>query len=252
MHFSLPDIYPLYSLPVLVALLIGLLFPVARHISDRRLRRQYFVLQLITFVSAIIGAKLAFLFGEFLWPFRPMDSWTQAVYSGRSIIGALVFGLLGAEIAKPIMGYPLRPNDKFAAKLPFAFAVGRIGCLMTGCCRGLPYDGFCSIAYSDGIPRHPAPAYEIVFHLAAGLLAVWLVKTHRMVGHVFSMYLVAYGTFRFFSEFLRETPKSMASLSPYQWMSFVMILLGATFIAKRALFPSQRWQAAMNTTIQKG
>ena len=251
MHFSLPDVYPFYALSVLLALLVGVLFPVARHITDRKSRRQYFTLQFVTFLSAIVGAKLAFLFGEFQWPFRSLDSWSQVIYSGRSIIGALIFGLLGAEIAKPIMGYSLLPNDRFASQLPFAFAIGRIGCLMTGCCRGIPYDGFWSVTYSDAIPRHPAPAYEIAFHVAAGISAIWLVKTHRMVGHVFSLYLIAYGVFRFASEFLRETPKSMASLSPYQWMSVGMILLGALFIAKRKIFPSKRWQAAIKGPIEQ-
>jgi phosphatidylglycerol---prolipoprotein diacylglyceryl transferase len=242
MHFSLPDIYPFYALPVLLALLLGILLPVARHITDRQLRRQYFVLQMITFVSAIVGAKLAFLFGEYHWPFRAVENWQQVIYSGRSIIGALIFGLLGAEIAKPLLRYPLRPNDRFAAKLPFAFAIGRIGCLMTGCCRGIPYDGFCAVTYEDSIARHPVAAYEIVFQLIAGCVAVWLVKTQRMVGHVFSLYLIAYGTFRFWSEFVRDTPKTLASLSGYQWMSIVMILLGLVFMAQRVMFPSSSWQ----------
>ena len=238
MHFSLPDVYPLYALPVLLALLLGVLFPAARHITNQRLRRQYYTLQLITFLSAIVGAKLVFLFGEFLWPLHPLDSWEQAIYSGRSIIGALIFGLLGAELAKPIMRYPLAPNDRFAAQLPFAFAIGRIGCLMTGCCRGMPYDGWGAITYSDGISRHAAAGYEIAFHILAGLAAIWMVKNRRLVGNVFSLYLIAYGAFRFSSEFIRETPKSMASLSPYQWLSVVMILLGFAFLIKRTYFPA--------------
>ncbi len=241
MHFSLPDVYPLYALPILLALLLGVLFPAARHITNQRLRRQYYTLQLITFLSAIVGAKLVFLFGEFRWPLYRLDSWEQALYSGRSIIGALIFGLLGAELAKPLMRYPLAPNDRFAAQLPFAFAIGRVGCLMTGCCRGMPYDGWGAITYSDGIPRHAAPGYEIAFHILAGLAAIWMVKNRRMVGNVFSLYLIAYGVFRFISEFVRETPKSMASWSPYQWLSIVMILLGLAFLIKRTYFPSAAW-----------
>ncbi len=243
MHLSLPDIYPLYALPVLLALLFGLLFPVTRHITEGRVRRQYYTLQLITFLSAIVGAKLVFLCGEFQWPFRPIDNWQQVLYSGRSIIGALIFGLLGAELAKPFLRYPLPPNDRFAAQLPFAFAIGRIGCLSTGCCRGIAYNGPGAITYSDAIPRHPIPAYEMLFHVLAGLIAIWLVRNRRMTGCVFSLYLIAYGIFRFLSEFIRETPKSFGSFSAYQWLSIVMVLLGMAFLLKRKRFPAGIWNA---------
>src|SRR5262245_32175059 len=104
-HVGLPDFYSTYALPILAALLLGALYPVARHITDARQKREYLLLQLITFVSAVAGAKLAFLFGEYGWPVRPVDDWRAVLFSGRSIVGALIFGLLGAEITKPFVRY---------------------------------------------------------------------------------------------------------------------------------------------------
>ena len=106
-----------------------------------------------------------------------------------------IFGLLGAEITKPFVRYSLPPNDRFAALLPFTFAVGRIGCLMSGCCRGIPTDGTLAIVCEDGIRRHPVPLYEIVFHVIAGTTGVWLVRHKRFSGRVFSLFLMAYGLF---------------------------------------------------------
>jgi prolipoprotein diacylglyceryltransferase len=241
MDLVLPPLYPLYAIPVLVALLVGLLFPVARHITDRSLRRQYYFLQFVTFLSAILGAKLVFLVGEYRWPFVGLESWHQVFDSGRSLVGALIFGLLGAELAKLVIHYPLPPNDRFAALLPFPIAIGRIGCWLQGCCRGVPCDYAWAVTYSDGVARHPAPVYEMIFHVSAGLVAVWLVRTKRLRGCVFSLYLIAYGVFRFFSEFIRETPKTFAALSSYQWLSLVMIGLGTGFLLKRSLFPPEIW-----------
>lgn len=242
MNFTPPDFYPLYVIPVGLALLVGLLFPVTRHIHDRRLCRQYFLLQLITFVSAIFGAKLVLLVAEFHWPWAPLPAWRQILDSGRSIVGALIFGLLGAELAKPLLRYPLPPNDRFAALIPFTIATGRMGCLLSGCCRGVPYDGPCSIAYSDGIARHPAPLYEIIFQLSAGIGAIVLVKQKRLVGCVFSLYLIGYGAFRFLTEFIRETPKTFGAFSAYQWLSIAMVALGTFFLLKRRFFPPPIWQ----------
>jgi phosphatidylglycerol:prolipoprotein diacylglycerol transferase len=200
-------------------------------------------LQLITFCSAIVGAKLAFLFGEYGWPLRPVDDWWAVLYSGRSIVGALILGLVGAELAKPLVRYSLPPNDRFAALLPFTFAIGRVGCLMSGCCRGTPTDCAWAIVYSDGIPRHPAQVYEIVFHLCAGMAAIVFVRRKWFQGCVFSLYLVAYGIFRLLTELVRETPQSFGSLTTYQWLSLAMIALGAGFLVKRRCFPSEDWKA---------
>jgi len=243
LHTSLPDIYPLYVIPILVALLLGLLFPVARHITDASQRRQYYLIQVIMLISAIVGAKLVFLFGEYGWPIRTVDNWLEVLYSGRSIVGALIFGLLGAELAKPLLNYSLPPNDRFAALLPFTIAIGRVGCLLSGCCRGVPTDGPLGIHYSDGIARHPAQVYEMIFHLMAGIAAILLIRQQRFRGSVFSLYLLSYGVFRFLSEFIRETPRIFGPLSSYQWLSLFMAGLGAGFLVKRTCFPSEKWKA---------
>jgi len=242
MNFELPDIHLLYAIPILFGLLLGLLYPVAKHITDPRLRRQYYLLQLITFVSAIVGAKLVFLFAEYRWPLESITDWRRTLYTGRSLVGALIFGFLGAEIAKPLVGYRLPPNDRFAALIPFSFAIGRVGCLLNGCCRGIPYGGPISIVYADGIPRHPAQLYEIIFQLCAGIGAIVLVKCQCLKGCVFSLYLICYGVFRFLIEFIRETPKSFGPFSAYQWLSLLMVALGASFLVKRRYFPPVIWE----------
>jgi len=241
MSFELPDIHLLYAIPIFFGLLLGLLYPVAQHIHDPRLRRQYYILQLITFVSAIVGAKLVFLFAEYRWPLEPITDWRRTLYTGRSLVGALIFGFVGAEIAKPLVGYRMPPNDRFAALLPFSLAIGRFGCLLNGCCRGIPYDGPFSIVYADGIPRHPVQMYEIIFQLCAGIGAIIMVKNKWLTGCVFSTYLICYGVFRFLIEFIRETPKSFGPLSAYQWLSLVMIALGAAFLVKRRYYPPAIW-----------
>src|SRR4030095_2056277 len=133
--------------------------------------------------------------------------------SGRSIVGALLFGFIGAEAAKPLLHYDIPPNDRFAIIVPFSIAIGRIGCLIVGCCRGIPYDGPFAIAYDDGIPRHPAPVYEMMFNIAIGFVLIALWRRKILFGRLFALYLVSYGLFRFCIEFIRETAKPYAGLS---------------------------------------
>lgn len=220
-------IYPEYALPVLLALLLSALFPSTRHFTNPLDKKKYRYLQLITLLGAIVGAKLSALSGDFYWPWKPLNGWSQIIYSGRSLTGGLIFGHLAAEIAKPFVGYRLPPNNRFAVVLPFSVATGRLGCLFAGCCRGLPYQSWFSITYSDGIPRHPEPLYEIIFQISVGILFIFLLKRKFWEGLLFSFYLILYGVFRFFSEFVRETPKFIQGYySMYQVFSLIILVMG--------------------------
>jgi phosphatidylglycerol:prolipoprotein diacylglycerol transferase len=232
---------PEYALSVGVAVAIAVFFPVAKHLrSDER--KSYYTLQTITLLGAVLGAKLSVLLGDYGWPFVPLTDWHAVLLSGRSVTGALILGFLAAEGAKPLLGYTLPPNDRFATVLPFTFAVGRIGCLTAGCCRGIPWHGPWAITYADGIPRHPTQAYELLFQLVAGLIFLVLLRRGVLFGRLFSVYLIAYGAFRFGNEFLRETPKTFGGFSAYQGLCLVMIALGAAFLVKRTVRPPASWK----------
>jgi prolipoprotein diacylglyceryltransferase len=214
-----------YALPVLIALLIAYLYPIARFTPVAE-RRKYWILQTITMIGAIVGAKIVVLSGDRFWPVIPLHGWDEVLTSGRSIVGGLIFGFLTAEITKPLLDYRLPPNDRFAAILPFSIAIGRIGCFLAGCCRGVEHDGFLSVTYADGIPRYPAQLFESAFHFATGIVFVILVRRGVLKGRIFAVYLIVYGIFRFLTEFIRETPRVVGNLSVYQFWCVVMIALG--------------------------
>ena len=181
--------------------------------------------------------------GDALWPLEHFDDWMALLLSGRSIIGALVVGFLMAEAAKPFMSYKMPPNDRFAVILPFSIGIGRFGCYLAGCCRGLPYDGPLSIAYADGIARHAIAFYEMAFHIAAGLLLLQLYRRKILFGRLFALYLILYGTFRFQTEFLRVTEKAFLGFSAYQWFALAAIVAGIITIALRSARQPSTWAA---------
>ena len=236
------DLHLAYAAMVILGIGLVLAFPVTKHFEDPRDKRRYYAMQIITAVCAVIGAKLAVVLGDALWPLREFHGWTSLLESGRSIAGALLFGFLGAEAAKPLLRYDIPPNDRFAIVLPFSIGLGRIGCLLVGCCRGLPYDGPWAITYSDGIPRHPAPLYEMVFHWAMGFLLIALWRRQVLFGRLFALYLITYGAFRLATEFIRDTAKVFAGLSAYQWMSLAMIVAGGVALYLRSRHQPVSWQ----------
>ena len=234
--------HPVYLLTAGAAVLLALLFPVTRNIRQGRDRRQYWFLQAVTICGAILGAKLSVLFGDAGWPLYEAPDWRELLWSGRSITGALILGFLAAEATKPLIGYTMPPNDRFAAVLPFSIGLGRIGCLVSGCCGGIPWHGWCALQDHYGVWRHPTQVYEMVFQFGIGVLFILLVKRGVLFGHLFSIYLMSYGVFRFLTEFVRDTPRWFRPLSGYQVLALAMIVLGAGFFIKRKLAPPAEWE----------
>ncbi|MBK1827984.1 prolipoprotein diacylglyceryl transferase [Haloferula rosea] len=205
---------PLYSILLLTGVLLGAAGWWRLSKSDSRLPVIYFS----GLVAAFLGAKLAFLAAEgWLHGDSPDRWWIWA--SGKSVIGALPAGWLGVELAKKATGYRSATGDRFALLLPVPLILGRIGCLDAGCCLG--------IVVEDG--RWPAVPVEIAFQLL--ILGVLVVFHWRkwFIGQHFHLYLMAYGTFRFFHEFLRDTPKPFFGFSGYQ-----LIALGTAVAAALA------------------
>ncbi|WP_144395002.1 prolipoprotein diacylglyceryl transferase [Pleionea sediminis] len=219
-------ISPIYALSLLTAFVLVFLFPLTKDFQCPKEKHQYFYLQAITFIGAIFGAKLAVLMGDVLWPIKPFDQWFNLIFSGRSIVGALLFGFIFSEIAKPIMGYRRLPNDRFAVIIPFSIAIGRIGCWFSGCCLGIESKSFGAIKHLDGIERYPIALIEISFHLTIGAILIYLFRKKMFQGQIFALFMIAYGSFRFLSEFIRATDKAFLGYSAYQWFALILIITG--------------------------
>lgn len=225
---------PIYVLSITAGFVFIFLFPLTKDFTTQREKTQYYFLQLITLLGAVVGAKVAVLMGDGLWPIKPFSDWLALLYSGRSIVGALLFGFLAAEIAKPMMGYRRPPNDRFAILLPFSIAMGRVGCWFAGCCLGLPIRSWSGVDANKLQHLHPIPLYEIAFHLTIGSTLVYLYRKGQFKGQLFAVFMVAYGTFRYASETLRVTEKAFFGLSAYQWFAAALILAGmVSYTARR-------------------
>jgi phosphatidylglycerol:prolipoprotein diacylglycerol transferase len=236
-----------YAGMVLLGVALFALFRPTKQYADPRDRAQYIRLQVLTLVAALLGAKVAVLMGDGLWPLRPFHDWIALLLSGRSIVGALLFGFLAAEIAKPLLGYTLPPNDRFAIVLPFSIATGRLGCWMSGCCLGVESQAPWALTGVDGVSRVPAPLIEMTFHLAAGLGLLMLWRRGKLPGRLFALYLAGYGAFRFVSEYWRVTAKVFGGLSAYQWFALAMVIAGVTALVLR-----RHLSSATSTALGQG
>ncbi|HWZ89856.1 MAG TPA: prolipoprotein diacylglyceryl transferase family protein [Polyangiaceae bacterium] len=220
-----------------IALLVALLLPSARSTVPPQLRRRYVALQVITLLGAITGAKLAMLACDLGWPGNSVDL-DHALFSGKSLVGGLLGGFLSAELAKPFFAWREPPNDWFACKLMISIAIGRLGCILCGCCRGLPTTSRFAIVYSDGVPRLPVTTLEATFH-ALLFVGFWRWQRQKQLrGRLFGLYLVLYGVFRAATEPLRETPKLVAGYSGYQLLAVFLVAAGVWSLLRQVPEPA--------------
>jgi phosphatidylglycerol---prolipoprotein diacylglyceryl transferase len=133
----------------------------------------------------------------------------------RSILGGLAGGYLAIVLSKRALGYTLSTGDYYAAAIPLALAIGRVGCFLAELPLGTPTDlpwgltvspeAAASFPRCPGChgPMHPSMLYEIGFHLGAFALITARGPLLPIRGDTLKAYLLAYGLFRFGVEFVR-------------------------------------------------
>lgn len=116
-----------------------------------------------------------------------------------------------------------------------AHAFGRLGCLFDGCCYGALTDSFIGInmwVQGEWQRRIPIQLFESLFLFALfGVLIFLAVK--KKCEYTASLYLIAYGVWRFFIEFARDDNRGssgIAFLSPSQLTAILMFLAGIALI----------------------
>ncbi|NND98002.1 MAG: diacylglyceryl transferase [Pirellulaceae bacterium] len=204
-------------------------------------------------VGATFAAKIPFILGA-----DPTSGLVGAWLSdGKTILWGLAGGYLGVELAKWALLVRTSTGDSFVIPVAVAIAIGRIGCLLFGCCYGIETDqnwGIAFVTAPDGgaMLRHPTQIYEIVFHLSFALITWTAIRadatrcetfrtdasqrhaSSRWRGNWMPTYLVSYAAYRFVSEYWRPELDWAGGLTFYQWSS---IVIGTAF----ALLLTLRW-----------
>jgi prolipoprotein diacylglyceryltransferase len=187
-------------------------------------------------VGAALGAKLIVLLED---PATTVALWSVPAFwlGGKSIVGALLGGLVGVEVAKRSAGIGGSTGDHFVVPLCVGLAIGRVGCFLSGLtddAYGVPTTLPWGVDFGDGLPRHPTQLYEIAFALAFLACVPLLRRRAREGGDVFRAFMVSYFAFRFVEEFVRVSPRPYAGFTVYQ----LACLAGLAYYLSGAALPA--------------
>jgi len=130
---------------------------------------------------------------------------------GLVFYGGFIFAIITVWIYTKIKKVSLwKYADILAPGLAIGHAVGRIGCLMAGCCYGRECDLPWAITFHNHnslapleIPLHPTQIYEVLGNLLIFAALMLFRKKRQMDGQVFWVYVFLYGAMRFIIEIFR-------------------------------------------------
>ncbi len=179
-------------------------------------------------VGALVGAKVLVLLQHIDVIGSSWERLLLLLLQGKTVVGALLGGLIGVELTKKMIGVKRSTGDAFVYPLIVGTAVGRIGCFLTGLsdrtygiATTLPW----GVDFGDGIYRHPTQIYEIIFLLLLMIALQIRSRYPRQEGDVFKFYMVGYLGFRFWIDFLKPDFHPILGISAIQ----IACLLGLIY-----------------------
>ena len=229
-----------YGILVALAVVVLIYWIIRQSRKQARLSHEMVVLIAVVGVpSGIIISRLLHVLD--LWEYYFQNPGQIIGGSGLTIYGAVLGASLGAWILSKFKSYPFgHLVDLAAPGIILAQAIGRVGCLVNGCCYGVETDMFCAVVYTNpesfgpvGSPVHPTQLYEIVFNLIVFAVLLRLRGRFQPDGSLFLIYLTLYSLWRFGIDFIREGIPLFAGLHEAQIISIIVLIVTITLMALR-------------------
>jgi membrane-associated phospholipid phosphatase len=173
--------------------------------------------------------------------------WAQWVEGSPALLRPLGFygGVIGATLgATSAFFFHISLWTVLAAAClaaPVLQGIGRLRCLVQGCCHGRPVESVPGIRHTDphsrvcglaklaGVPIHATPVYSILCNFVVELALLRLVQVHAPCTLIFGIYLILSSAGRFVEEAYRGEPQTATifGLHLYQWIAIALFITGA-------------------------
>jgi protein-S-isoprenylcysteine O-methyltransferase Ste14 len=200
------------------------------------LGRQYAVAGFFIMLFVIVGAGL----------------WAQLIEGSSKLLRPYGYygGVIGVIVASTLASIVFSINlytllGSFAMAGPWIQCLGRLRCLVQGCCHGKPSGDNIGIRFTHpnsrvnkisgltGVPLYPTQLYSIGTNIILGLILIRLFSLGMSSSFIIGIYLILNGLGRFVEESFRgeaQTPY-WAGMRIYQWIAIINIIFGVFFSA---------------------
>jgi len=193
-------------------------------------------------VGGILGARTLYVISYWREQFaaNPMEMFI-VWHGGLVFYGGFIGASLACFLYARLKQLPLwKLADVLAPSLALGSAIGRIGCLLNGCCYGRE----CHLAWAitfppesrgapPGVPLHPTQIYDSLLNFTLFGVLVWLFRRKKFDGQVFAIFLIGYSLLRSFVEFFRgDYPQHYLGgwATPAQLVSMGIVVAGIALL----------------------
>jgi hypothetical protein len=187
-------------------------------------------------------------------------AWAQKLEGSPALLrpfgyyGSVLGVFVGITLSEMVTGNGWVLLGGFAVAAPWVQGVGRVRCLIQGCCHGGPAPDHLGIRYAHSRSRvvklspfggeaiFPTPLFSILGNVVIGVLLLRLWSLGLPPPFVAGTYLLLSGFARFMEESYRAEPqtKILATLHIYHWFAIGSVLVGAVLTTVDAI-PPERW-----------
>ena len=235
----------LYTIFLLLGILAAIIF--FRVLTGKtNLSAKVFNFSLIVGIAAIVFGYLSAVLFQMFYDAIATGKWEWG--SGATFYGGLIGAAVSFLLFYFVIGHFVFKDKQHIKEfnvmlcsimpcIVVAHGLGRIGCLFAGCCHGAETDSWVGIpmydhTHKDFINFVPIQLFEALFLFALfGVLVYLLIK--RRNEYTASIYLIAYGVWRFVIEFWRDDDRGSIGfdgLSPSQLTAIIMVATGVALI----------------------
>lgn len=189
-------------------------------------------------IAGMIGAKLVHVLEQLNYysqhPLQVFSGGGFAIYGG--VLGATLGIWIYLKVTHQEKGIKHFGFfvDLVAPGIILAQAIGRVGCLLNGCCHGtIAPDWFhFTVIYTNpasdcsipGVPIYPTQLYEIIFAVIVFFILLRIRKHFEpMEGALFLIYLILYSGWRLGVGYLRSDMQIIPGLSQSQIISIAVL-----------------------------
>ena len=188
-------------------------------------------------IGGVLGARGYYVLQNYN---QVKNNLAGSIFSGSGLVwyGGAIGGAIGVTLWMRWRGVlELRMFDMCATALALGYAIGRIGCQVSGdgdygirsslpWAMGYPHG---TLPTPPGVRVQPTPIYETV---SMCLLAyvLWHLRDRVRPGVIFALYLLLSGLERFLVEFIRRNAEVFAGLTAPQLESVALIVIGSAWL----------------------
>jgi len=222
-----------YGLLLVIAFFVATFFARQQAQKEQVDPELIFNLCFYVFIFGIIGSRVLYILLNFAFYLRHPLEIIMLQHGGMAWFGGLFFGTAGALLfVKKHKLDLLRTLDLLAPFIALGQAIGRIGCLLNGCCYGRQSQwGLYFKVYDKFLI--PTQIYSTLLLLLIFIFLRFKQNAKHLAGEIFCCYLLLYALKRFFIEFLRDdSARSFFGLTFFQILCLLVFFIAATIYLK--------------------